>query len=313
MLNAKAAGASILEFVTKPMANRSEITTAFTELNGIINRINGVTDGMKKRGKLSRIGAYVGPLRTLEESYLDLTSMNGAMQINMGIDTRGLTDAVNDLFVNDNMENKGSDKFNAAMTEASTKAIRITDELFRKNNYIYNKSNAQGFKGIEGVILAMMMYIECGKVADTKSTFKNALAPLPKTSLRDIKEIALTRKEEEVWDEDKIWTEVLKQAGVAETDELIPGHSGYNRKVRVVKENLGSRTPLIVGKPLEWDFIGPKRQSSDKAPKGKTNKRRAGGIYELRTIQNIKMPRTKWQAVTKEYLDKSEEWNNKED
>ncbi len=304
-----AAAASILEFVTKPLKDNAEIDSAFVELNGVLGEISTATSDMKKRGVLSKIGKYVGPLRQMEDSLYDLNNLSGAVQINMGIDPRAFSDAVQDIFVDRSMTTKGHTKFDVAMTKAKASAIKITKELFIDNATITNKTEAQGFKGIENLILMMLMYVECGLENTSKSTIKNAVPLLPKTGLKKIKEISFTPKENTEWKTDVVWLKILTETKTKDTDTLIKGDTNSGYQVQHVKLNLGEDAPIIVGKSVDADNVGPDRDASDKVPH--EDSKRQGGVFELRTVQDQAIPRTSWKDVAKEFLAKSEEWNRK--
>jgi hypothetical protein len=300
----------IIEIVTKPVNDDAEADLAKAEWDLLMASMGD----MKEKTQVAALNnVYVGPAVKRTSALLSLGSAMGNIQVNMGIPVSAVPKAIDALF------NEGTGivkpkfpdgslgaKQANLMNGVGARATAVVGDVVWSGTTVLTEAEK---KEVTGLISVLLMYIDLGTLTDNVGNAKNAWPLLPKTSLFQFyTNLSVNAKAQ--WDasKDSIWAKILLKTGKGEGDQLILNTTNdtddADWTVSDVKECLVKATsgPIVASGTSEVD-VHPLV----------TGEATTGGVFEFRSIQDLKIPRAQWLNVIKDYLKLSSSLAKEED
>ncbi|MBW4615639.1 MAG: DUF4157 domain-containing protein [Desmonostoc vinosum HA7617-LM4] len=339
---------SLLEIVMDPPAQtRKEFKDTMDAIEDIVNKIDTATNGLTKREEYPGVDLIngVGPLTYDEDvSYTkkDRHNYKGSIQANVGIDLRQYNQLI-DWYAQDQISDapdSATDKekgmyaqIKVDMAKAVDIAQKITAKFMSIANTPQKRKAAGNFKGLEGWVTHMALYMQRGAAKDLRGTIKNVVPVLLKTPNEIASHYGMTGAEKNWFRGSRkgIIDNILDEIGRPEdkgkpldqilifpekTKEL-GDSAAYNVESLT---DLDSKDVMLAGKPIDKPTgVGKKRTGEavselPEVPSGEIGggkNTRGGMVVEFRNIPGLHEGVDSWRKLGLQFFDKAEELNKK--
>jgi len=341
-------GDSLLEIVMDPPATtEDEFNDALDNINTLIGRIDTGTNGLTKRTSVTGFNLIqgIGPLTYDEDtSYAKRERHNyqGSVQVNLGIDLRQYKKLI-DWYAQDDVSkapdsstDKEKEMYNQIRVDMAL-AVEIARDItakFMAGSQPKTQNETGNFKGVEGWVTHMALYMQRGAAKDLRGTIKNVVPVLLKTPNEIAIHYGMTDKEKEIFNRFKkdMTDDILKAIGRdadidKELDEILifpekvkEGQKGSEYTMEDLTD-LDSTNVMLAGKPINKPTgVGKRRKGNTAVSDLPSVKKgniggglgtRGGMVVEFRNIPGLHDGVESWRTLGLKFFEKAEELNSK--